>query len=181
MTGRLLLATLLGALAAQGQAPLPGVRVSLSTGEAATTDAQGYYSIEVPVCWTGQVAPKLSGYLMTPTSISRTCLKADLVANFVANSSDVKPPTVKITNPSNNGSLVRQPITLKASATDNISVAGVQFLVDGAPLGGEITVGPYQATWDASKTAAKSWHAISATSRDLSGNSATTQVRVKMR
>lgn len=163
------------------QIGLAGAKITLSTGQSVVTDAQGYYSITVPNCWTGQVKPSLSGFLFTPTSTSRTCLKVDLVADFEANSTDVTPPVMKITNPSNNSSLIRQMITIKATAADNRAVAGVRFLADGAALGAELQVGPYQTTWDATKTTAKSWHTITAIARDAAGNSATTSVRVRMR
>src|SRR5439155_260740 len=49
---------------------------------------------------------------------------------------DTSPPTVSITSPSS-GSTVSGTITVTASASDNVGVAGVQFLLDGTVLGAD--------------------------------------------
>ena len=46
---------------------------------------------------------------------------------------------------------------MTANATDNVGVAGVQFLLDGTPLGAEDTTAPYAVTWDT--TTATNGHA----------------------
>jgi hypothetical protein len=78
---------------------------------------------------------------------------------------------VSITAPSA-GATVSGPVTVSASASDNVGVAGVQFLLDGAPLGNEDTVAPYSVTWDSS-TATNGSHTLSARARDAVGNQAT--------
>src|SRR5207247_1162863 len=60
---------------------------------------------------------------------------------------DTSPPTVNITSPSS-GSTISGSITVTASASDNVGVAGVQFVLDGANLGAEDTSSPYSASWD---------------------------------
>src|SRR5262249_2659337 len=54
---------------------------------------------------------------------------------------DTTPPVVSITAPAN-GLTASGTITVSAAATDNVGVAGVQFLLDGAAAGAEITVPP---------------------------------------
>ena len=49
---------------------------------------------------------------------------------------DTTPPTVSMTAPAN-GATVTGSVTVSANASDNVGVAGVQFLLDGAPLGTE--------------------------------------------
>ena len=39
-------------------------------------------------------------------------------------------------------------MTLSATASDNIGVAGVQFLVNGVATGAEDTTSPYSVNWD---------------------------------
>ena len=39
-------------------------------------------------------------------------------------------------------------MTLTATATDNVGVAGVQFLVDNNPLAAEDTTSPYGVSWN---------------------------------
>src|SRR5207245_763294 len=51
-------------------------------------------------------------------------------------------------------------------------VAGVQFLLDGANLGAEVTAAPYSVRWD-TNTAANGTHTLSARARDAAGNTAT--------
>ncbi len=60
---------------------------------------------------------------------------------------DTTPPTVAITSPSS-GSTVTGTITVSANASDNVGVAGVQFRLDGAPLGAEDTTNPYSVAWN---------------------------------
>jgi glucose/arabinose dehydrogenase len=83
---------------------------------------------------------------------------------------DTTPPTVQITSPGN-GDVLSGQVTLAANASDNKSVAGVQFRLDGANLGTEDTSSPYSLSWD-SRSVANGSHAISAVARDASGNTA---------
>jgi hypothetical protein len=89
----------------------------------------------------------------------------------VVASSDTTPPTVSITSPAS-GSTVSGTITVSATASDNMGVAGVQFFVDGASLGAEDTTAPYAVTWDTT-AAANGAHTLTATARDAAGNTAT--------
>jgi hypothetical protein len=80
-------------------------------------------------------------------------------------------PVVGITAPIG-GSTVSSSIVVTASATDDIGVVGVQFLLDGSPLGPEDTSAPYDASWDTT-TVANGAHLLSATARDASGKRST--------
>jgi hypothetical protein len=84
---------------------------------------------------------------------------------------DTTPPTVSITTPTS-GANVSGTVNLTASASDNVAVAGVQFLVDGQPVGGEQTAAPYSFAWN-SATVGNGSHTVSATARDGSGNRTT--------
>ena len=59
-----------------------------------------------------------------------------------AGACDTTPPTVAITAPAA-GATVSGSITVNATASDNDSVSGVQFRLDGANLGAEDTASPY--------------------------------------
>jgi hypothetical protein len=85
--------------------------------------------------------------------------------------SDTTPPTVAISTPSP-GATLANVTTVSATASDNGSVAGVQFKLDGANLGSEDTIAPYSIQWDTT-TAANGTHTLSAVARDAAGNSAT--------
>lgn len=83
---------------------------------------------------------------------------------------DTQPPVVSVTAPTA-GATVSGGVVLAASATDNVGVAGVQFQVDGSPVGSPVTSPPYSLTWDSS-TVPNGAHAISAKASDAAGNSA---------
>jgi hypothetical protein len=88
-------------------------------------------------------------------------------------------PVVYITSPVN-GSTVSGTITLSANATDNVGVAGVQFLVDKIAFGNEINATPYEISLD-TKNLKNGYHYISARARDLSGNTRTSSlIRIKV-
>ena len=80
-------------------------------------------------------------------------------------------PAVTMTAPVG-GSTVAGSITVRATATDDVGVLGVQFLVDGALLGSEDVVAPYELTWNTT-TAANGPHTLSARARDAAGNTTT--------
>ena len=84
---------------------------------------------------------------------------------------DTTPPTVSVTSPAS-GATVAGTINVTASASDNVGVVGVQFLLDGAALGSEVTVAPYSVSWDTT-TASSGSHTLSARARDAAGNTAT--------
>lgn len=83
-------------------------------------------------------------------------------------------PTISVTAPGA-GATVSGVVTLGASATDNVGVAGVQFYVDAAPVGSEDMSAPYSFSWN---TAAMSdgTHTIRADARDAAGNYASSSV-----
>ena len=49
--------------------------------------------------------------------------------------------------------------TVTATAADAVGVAGVQFLLDGAPVGAEDTTSPYSVSWNTT-TAANGAHTL---------------------
>jgi hypothetical protein len=81
---------------------------------------------------------------------------------------DGTPPTVAITAPAA-GVTVTGTVTVTASASDSVGVAGVQFRLDGSPLGTEVTAAPYAVAWNTT-TAAGGSHTLTAIARDAAGN-----------
>src|SRR5256885_78558 len=84
---------------------------------------------------------------------------------------DTTPPTVSITAPVN-GATISGTVTVEASASDNVGVAGVQFQLDGANAGAEDTAAPYSISFDTTITSNGS-HPITAVARDAAGNRTT--------
>jgi Domain of unknown function (DUF1929)/Bacterial Ig domain/Glyoxal oxidase N-terminus/Kelch motif len=77
------------------------------------------------------------------------------------------PPTITMTAPAS-GQTVANLLTLWAAASDSVGVAGVQFLLDGAVLGAEVTTAPYTITWD-TREATSGSHTLTARARNTSG------------
>jgi hypothetical protein len=117
----------------------------------------------------------------TPTTTATASATVSFTANGGSNSAiamgsgaalvDTTPPTIAMTGPLA-GATVSGKVTLSASATDNVGVAGVQFMLDGVNLGVQVTTPPYAVTWDTT-TAASGAHTLSAVARDTSGNTGT--------
>lgn len=85
-------------------------------------------------------------------------------------SADITPPAVSIASPAG-GATVSGTVSVSASASDDVGVAGVQFRLDGANLGAEDTTAPYSASWNTA-LATNGTHALAATARDAAGNTA---------
>jgi FtsP/CotA-like multicopper oxidase with cupredoxin domain len=60
-----------------GAAGLPGVTLAFSTGQTATTDANGTYTMTLPSPWTGTVTPSKAGYFLTPAATAYTGITTD--------------------------------------------------------------------------------------------------------
>src|SRR5438309_1054384 len=84
---------------------------------------------------------------------------------------DTTPPTVSMTAPAA-GATVSGTVTVSATASDNVGVVGVQFKLDGANLGAELTAAPYTLSWNTT-TASNGVHTLTAVARDAAGNTAT--------
>src|SRR5262249_25661560 len=102
-------------------------------------------------------AADASGNISAPSSQASAVVTADTTA-----------PTVSLTAPAN-GSTVSGTITVSATASDNVAVAGVQFLLDGNNLGSEVTTSPYSVSWDTT-TVSNGTHTLTARARDAAGN-----------
>jgi hypothetical protein len=84
---------------------------------------------------------------------------------------DATPPTVSVTSPTVNAA-VSGTLTMAANATDNVGVAGVQFLVDGVARGVEDVQTPFQAAFSTT-TLSNGPHSATALARDAAGNTRT--------
>lgn len=91
---------------------------------------------------------------------------------------DTTPPNVNFVSPQS-GQTVSGTITISANATDNVVIAGVQFVLDGTNLGPELIQPPYQIGWNTASSA-NGTHTLTARARDTSGytNSASVTVIV---
>ena len=120
--------------------------------------------------WTASaIALQLGSNVLTVTA--RDAAGNTATANLTVTLSDTTSPTVAVTAPAA-GTTVTSTVVVSGSATDNVGVAGVQFKVDGANLGAEVTTAPYGVTWNTTTTADGA-HVLTAVARDAAGNVAT--------
>ena len=138
----------------------------------------------------GTSTVKFNGITAAPTSWSATSIVAPVPAGATTGNvvvtvggaasngvsftvqSDTTPPVVTITAPTNN-STVSATITLTATATDpDSAVSFVQFQVDGANTGAQLTTAPYSLSLDTT-TLSNASHSLTAVAQDPTGNQGT--------
>ena len=120
--------------------------------------------------WTASaIALQLGSNVLTVTA--RDAAGNTAIANLTVTLSDTTSPTVAVTAPVA-GTTVTSAVVVSANATDNVGVAGVQFKLDGANLGEEVTTPPYAATWNPTTTT-NGAHVLTAVARDGAGNMTT--------
>lgn len=100
-------------------------------------------------------------------------------SNPQSGTTDTTLPSITITAPQNNASVSGTAVVLAATASDNVGVQSVQWKLDGDNLGEALTTAPYSGTWN-STLVANGNHTISATARDISGNTKAVSVAVKV-
>jgi peptidoglycan/xylan/chitin deacetylase (PgdA/CDA1 family)/archaellum component FlaF (FlaF/FlaG flagellin family) len=87
---------------------------------------------------------------------------------------DTTAPTVALTAPAN-GAKVRNTVTLAANASDNVGVAKVELLVNGAVIATDTTA-PYSASWNTANTPGTT-AVLTARATDAAGNTTTSAAR----
>lgn len=166
------------------------VTITWTTNEAATSQVEygptTSYGSLTPIDQTLVTAHSVTITGLTPnTTYNWRVRSKDAAGNeavsanstfMTAAAPDTMNPTVTLTAPSGNAPLAGT-VTLTATASDNVAVAGVQFLLDGNPLGAEDTTSPYSLSWNTATGALATTngpHTLAARARDTSGNTATT-------
>jgi hypothetical protein len=94
--------------------------------------------------------------------------QSDFGISFSVALPDLTPPSVSITSPAP-GATVAGVVTVVATASDNVGVAGVQFLLDGVPLGAEDGTAPYSVDWTTSSVPNGGPYELTARARDATG------------
>ena len=162
--------------------PVSSSRIDLSWG--ASTDNVGVTGYKVFRDGTQIASPSGTTYqdtgLTAGTSYTYRVSARDAAGNESVLSSsvtrttpapDTASPSATVTAPAA-GTVVSGNVNVTAVASDNVGVVGVQFLLDGAPLGAEDTTAPYGIGWDTT-TAPNGVHVLSARARDAAGNTGT--------
>lgn len=109
--------------------------------------------------------------LATTSGIGSHMVYGLTVADTVQ-STDQIAPAVSIVSPSSGTTVSGSSVPVTATASDNVSVAGVLFKLDGSNIGTEDTAQPYSISWNTT-SASNGQHSLTAVARDASGNTAT--------
>jgi Concanavalin A-like lectin/glucanases superfamily/Domain of unknown function (DUF1929)/Bacterial Ig domain/Galactose oxidase, central domain len=158
--------------------PVPRVlnRISVyatANGTLTLSDNVGQTVIQPVV--TGSMQLVATGWSLASTTVTVSftagwSLGVDDIAHSAAGGPDATPPTVAITSPGA-GATVSGTVTVTATASDNVGVAGVRFMVDGTNIGEEDTTEPYAISWNTTSTPNGS-RVLRAIARDAGGNQA---------
>jgi regulation of enolase protein 1 (concanavalin A-like superfamily) len=84
---------------------------------------------------------------------------------------DTVAPSVSISTPSGSQT-VSGTIAISATASDNVGVVGVQFLIDGTRINPEVITAPWVLQWN-SANVGNGAHTLTSVARDAAGNTAT--------
>src|SRR3954470_3323446 len=143
-----------------------GVQFKLDGANLGAEDVTAPYSVS----WNTKTASNASHTL---TAVARDAVGNATTATVVTVTvfNDTTAPTVSLTAPAN-GETVSGTTTITATASDDVGVAGVQFKLDGANFGAEVTTAPYSIPWDTKATSNAS-HTLAAVARDAAGNATT--------
>ena len=151
-----------------------GYRVFRCQGAGCTPSAEIGTSTTISYADTGLTASTTYTYAVAAFDAAGNASAASVPASATTQATvvDTTAPTVSMTAPANGVVVTGTAVTVSASASDNVGVSGVQFLLDGVSLGAEDTTAPYSITWN-STTTTSGLHTLSARARDAAGNTAT--------
>lgn len=110
-------------------------------------------------------------YTLRLTATVSSVSASDDVLVTVQDAADTTAPTVALSAPTA-GAVVSQSVALSATASDNVGVTSVSFLVDGTEVGSDSSA-PYAFSWDSTKVSDGS-HTVQARAQDAAGNKTTT-------
>jgi chitinase len=145
------------------------VQFQLDGANVGTADAASPYAFSWDSTKTSNGSHTLRAIATDGAGNSATSASVTVTVNNTTN--DKTPPTIAITAPTS-GSKLSGTVAVTATASDNVSVASVQFQIDGANVGGADAASPYGFTWDTTK-ATNASHTIRAIAIDGAGNSTT--------
>jgi uncharacterized membrane protein len=131
--------------------------------------------IDASVSVTRFVSINSNGQILGTGSTTDGQLFAALLEPYQPSGTDTQPPSIKLTSPAM-GEYVVDTAVLEATVTDNVGVAGVQFFVEGSPVGPEVTAPPYKVEADLLKYDGGPLM-VWARARDTAGNVAVTNIK----
>src|SRR3989449_4317819 len=168
-TGSTVSATVTVSAAASDNIGVAGVQFKMDGTNYGAEDTSAPYSTSWNTTTTSNGIHTLTAIARDAAGNQTTSAAVSVTVNNAV--SDTTPPTVSITGPAD-GSTVSATMAVSATASDSVGVVGVQFKLDGANLGAEITVAPYSASWNTTAVS-DGIHTLTAVARDAAGNQTT--------
>ncbi len=156
-------ATTLSASASSTAGTIAGVQFKLDGANLGAEDTTSPYSVS----WDITTASVGTHFL---SAVARDITGATGFTNTVSVTvtNDTTPPAVSMIAPATGATVSGTSVVVAADASDDVGVVGVQFLLDGAALGTEVTTAPYAINWNPT-TATSGTHTLSARARDAAG------------
>ncbi|MBI2120227.1 MAG: fibronectin type III domain-containing protein, partial [Parcubacteria group bacterium] len=152
-----------------------GVQFKLDGANLGTEDTTAPYSTSWNTAGVANGSHTLTAVARDAAGNTKVSTAVSVTVNNAT--TDTTPPSVSITSPTFDVT-VSGTITVTATASDNVGVAGVQFKIDGINLGSEDTTSPYSASWNTA-AGTNGFHTVAAVARDTAGNVTTSSgVRV---
>ncbi|MDB4954324.1 MAG: Flagellar hook-length control protein FliK [Myxococcales bacterium] len=100
-----------------------------------------------------------------------------IMATFGGSAPDTMPPTVTITSPTNNASVMAG-FPVRADIADNVGIAKAELRIDGTLTGATLSAAPW--VWNASATIGQGSHHIEVTAYDQANNTAKAAIEVSI-
>jgi Bacterial Ig-like domain/Bacterial Ig domain len=110
------------------------------------------------------------------TDLAGNAMASDYTWTFTSMAPDTTPPNVTLTAPTNGATVSGTSVSLSATASDNVAVDHVNFLLNGTVIATD-TVSPYTATWN-STTVPNGPASIAAQAFDAATNQASSSASV---
>lgn len=160
----------------------PSLLVSLDNGRTVSTDTSGNYALYkmLPGSYSESMTLPSNYVATTPDPITLSITDKNITQDFGINTAptptptpDLTAPTVSLTSPVNGATLTGQ-VALNATASDNVGVTKVEFVIDGNVYD-TVNNAPYTSSWDTTVLQAGSTHTLVAKAYDQAGNVGTSK------
>ena len=119
-----------------------GVLVGSNAAAGTLTQTSGPFRIGGNPVWGDWFNGAIDDMRVYNRALSASEVQVDMNTPVAPPPADTRPPTVAITSPAA-GSTVSGTVTVGATATDDVEVASVQFLLNGTNYGAPVTTAPY--------------------------------------
>jgi hypothetical protein len=177
-SGQTVSGTINAAATASDNVGVAGVRFLIDGAQQGSEDTAAPYTASINTTALTNGNHTITARARDAAGNVRTSTAVTFAVSNSSSGTDSTPPNVTLTSPAN-GSTISGLVVATASATDNVRVVGVQFLIDGKAYGAEDRAAPFNATIHTSLLTTGA-HTIAATARDAAGNRRTAQVSVNV-